>query len=398
MLSVRCRPAKRRPPRRMTALPRLLLSMCASVTAVTFVGMTAQPAEAAPQKWSVTSSPDVGSGDDFAGVSCLGSAFCAAVGSYDGGDRTLTELWNGSSWSVTASPSPGGDPDELFGVSCFDADSCMAVGWYYNTSIEDYDTLALYWDGSSWSMTTTPSPSVQSVLYGVSCTALNSCMAVGYDDGVSGFVTLVESWNGSVWSVVSSPNVGPYNSVLQSVSCLNSVTCMAVGWYDGSSGSETLVESWNGSMWSVVSSPDPGSGNNELLGVSCFNSTSCTAVGLYSVGFGPSLTLVETSSGRTWSAVVSENKGERSNQLRSVSCTSTSNCVAVGYREVPDRNDRTLVESSGPRGWHIARSRNPAATDQLFALNCIGSRSCQAVGDNGSGSVISQATLVETGS
>jgi hypothetical protein len=372
--------------------------LVAFLTALTLDEVTTPPAQAAPSMWSVTLSPNLGSGDELAGVSCAGLAFCAAVGSYNGGDGTLAELWNGSSWQVTPSPSPGGDPDELFGVSCFGAGSCMAVGWHYHASTGKYETLAEYWDGISWSLTTTPSPSVQSVLYAVSCTGPNRCTAVGYDDGASGFVTLVESWTGSTWSIVPSPNKGPYNSVLQSVSCLNSSGCAAVGWYDGASSTRTLIESWNGSVWSLVPSPDVGSGNNELLGVSCTGAMSCTAVGFHGVGFGPPLSLIEAWDGSSWSAVASETSGKPPSQLLSVSCTSTSNCVAVGYYDNAHGNYRTLVGSSGASGWAITPSPSPAAVDALTGVSCSGPTSCQAVGYDGPGSLVSQETLVEAGS
>lgn len=376
----------------------LLFALLVFLTALTVEEVTMRPAHAAPSMWSVTPSPNVGSGDELGGVSCLGSVFCAAVGSYDGGDGTLTELWNGTSWQVTPSPSPGGDPDQLFGVSCFSTSSCMAVGWYYDVSTSDYHTLAEYWDGSSWSLTTTPSPSVQSVLYSVSCTGVNRCTAVGYDDAGSGFATLVESWTGSTWSIVLSPNKSPYNSVLQSVTCLNSSSCAAVGWFDGASRSSTLVEFWNGSVWSVVPSPDVSTGNNELLGVSCTDAMSCAAVGFYGVGFGPPLSLIETWDGSTWSVGNAETVGRPPSQLQSVSCTSTTDCVAVGFYDNDHGNYRTLLASFGQSGWGLTPSPDPLAVDDLFGVSCAGSTSCQAVGYDGSGSLVSQETLVEAGS
>jgi hypothetical protein len=380
------------------AVRGLLFALLGFLTALTVEEVATRPAQAAPSMWSVTPSPNVGSGDELASVSCTESVFCAAAGSYDGGDGTLTELWDGTSWQVTRSPSPGGDPDELFGVSCFSTSSCMAVGWYYDVSTADYHTLAEYWDGRSWSLTATPSPSVQSVLYAVSCTGANRCTGVGYEDAGSGFATLVESWTGSTWSIVPSPDKGPYNSVLQSVSCLNASTCAAVGWFDGASRSSTLVELWNGSVWSVVPSPDVSSGNNELLSVSCTDAMSCAAVGFYGAGFGPPLSLIETWDGSIWSVGAAETVGQPSSQLQSVSCTFTTNCVAVGYYDNHHGNLRTLVGSLGQSGWGLTPSPGPRAVDDLFGVSCVGSTSCQAVGYDGSGSLVSQETLVEAGS
>lgn len=173
----------------------ILGTMCA-------IGLPAGVAEAAPSVWSVKATPHSGGATNLDGVSCVSSIFCAAVGS-KGEVGTLVEIWNGSSWSVSPSPSPGGDPDELFGVSCVSSSFCAAVGWYYDESTGVYRTLIEVWNGLQWSIASSPSPSIQNVLFGVSCTSSSSCTAVGYDDGESGFVTLVESWNGTDWSIAT---------------------------------------------------------------------------------------------------------------------------------------------------------------------------------------------------
>ena len=66
------------------------------------------------------------------GVSCVSVLSCVAVGtevSGSEGDQTLVETWgNGSTWSVTPSPNPGSGNDSLNGFSCSSATSCVAVG------------------------------------------------------------------------------------------------------------------------------------------------------------------------------------------------------------------------------------------------------------------------------
>jgi hypothetical protein len=60
------------------------------------------------KSWAVqsTRNPKAAEGDNFAAVSCLSARDCTAVGSY-ANVSTLTEHWNGRSWSVRASPDPG---------------------------------------------------------------------------------------------------------------------------------------------------------------------------------------------------------------------------------------------------------------------------------------------------
>ena len=56
---------------------------------------------------------------------------------------------------------------------------------------------------------------------------------------------------------------------------------MAVGYYYNGSSYETLIESWDGAEWSLVPSPSPSSGYNYLYSVTCTSSSYCIAVGAY---------------------------------------------------------------------------------------------------------------------
>ena len=102
------------------------------------------------------------------------------------------------------------------------------------------------WSGSAWSVVPSPSPgSVANALNGISCTAADSCTAVGNYLAGTTQLTLIESWNGTAWSVVPSPNAPDAASSLGGVSCPVATTCMAAGWRKGtSSGSDyrTLAE------------------------------------------------------------------------------------------------------------------------------------------------------------
>ena len=73
------------------------------------------------------------------------------------------------------------------------------------------------------------SPLVAGRLSRVSCTSVTACTAVGF--AASG--TLIESWDGTTWSVASSPGKGS-GSGLAGVSCLPAATCTAVGAYTSS--------------------------------------------------------------------------------------------------------------------------------------------------------------------
>src|SRR5436189_1489715 len=96
-----------------------------ALAAVVAILVCAVPAAAAPG-WAITPSPNpTGAQKSYLdGVSCTGptSIRCFAVGSYvttQGMVRTLIERWDGTSWTVVASPNrTGALTNALVGVSC----------------------------------------------------------------------------------------------------------------------------------------------------------------------------------------------------------------------------------------------------------------------------------------
>jgi len=136
--------------------------------------------------WSVppTPNPAPGTYSDFAGVSCTGSSYCAAVGSYTDGStnqRNLVASWNGVSWTQNTVPDgPDTANDNLYAVSCFSATSCSAVG--DRGTFSPFSAAALSWNGVSWTVATTPAPSTSTsnVLFGVTCQTNWACIAVGF--------------------------------------------------------------------------------------------------------------------------------------------------------------------------------------------------------------------------
>ena len=325
------------------------------------------------------------------GVSCTSATSCVAVGSYyqDAltARLTLIESWDGRTWSVV--PSPNVTPaSELAAVSCTSATLCVAVGSSgagHGNSWPTDNSLVESWNGTVWSVVPSPNPdSPDNVLNSVSCTSSTSCVAVGASGDLYGVNhTLIESWNGTAWSVVPSPNPDSPDNQLRSVSCISPTVCVAAG-YSGAPGADrTLVESWNGSTWSVVPSPSPGS-TDVLSGVSCISTTDCVAVG--SQGSGTTIvyqTLIESWDGSAWSIVQSPSYGPSINSLSSVSCTSASNCVAVGDWITGGPGEfRTLVESWNGVFWSIlpAPSPSPLNGDWLLGVSCTSQTSCVAVG------------------
>jgi hypothetical protein len=330
--------------------------------------------------WSIVSSPNSGvAGSTLSGVSCISAKSCTAVGSNANGQTTLIESWNGSTWSVVSSPNQDDNASQLAAVSCVSASSCSAVGTYQSQNPSDdaliLQTLAESWNGSTWSIVSSPNPVSEQTneLTSVSCRAASACTAVGSDDYQGEFTqTLVGSWNGSTWSVVSSPNDVSYFDELSDVSCVSASFCVAVGYYrDGAGVDRTLIESWNGTAWSIVPSPNEFSNNNVLDSVSCTSTSFCVAVGSWA---NDTATLVESWNGSTWSVVPSPKAPASPELLTGVSCVSASFCVAAGYYYTS-----TLVESWNGSTWSIVSSPN-VARNRLFGVSCASASFCVATG------------------
>lgn len=286
----------------------------------------------------------------LSGVSCTSSTACAAVGYYNDGttDRPFAETWNGISWTVQTTPSPSGATNiRLRAVSCTSSTACTAVGSYESGS--STLTLGMRWNGTAWTIQSTPNPSGSpySSLKGVSCTSSTACTAAGrYETSTGAYQTLAEFWNGSTWAVQSTATT---SGLLEGASCTSSTACTAVGGKFVSGTPERgLLERWNGTSWSTQTNAEPsGSEAGELHGVSCVSATSCTAVGFYYYAGGTSAPLIERWNGSAWSAMTAPNPtGSTYTWLSSVACTSTTECIATGYYRDSSGTDLALTMKS----------------------------------------------------
>ena len=377
----------------------------------------------AASTWTIVSSPNATPTDknELLGVSCVSSTFCMAVGEYGTGEtagppgpitHTLAETWNGTVWSIVSSPNPsGGGPSALKSVSCLSSTSCMAVGSSTNAaSPYEVDGLAEQWNGSVWSIVAVPpSPKHSSTsLSGVSCTKSTFCMAVGNSGPDAGVVsavsTLAEQWNGTAWSVASTPDPSPVQADLSKVSCLDAVNggCLAVGNQAAALGgtTQTLSELWRGGTWSVLASPDPSTTHlSELTDVSCTVNFFCMTSGVYSNGTAELPFVAQELSDQLSTLNAEPASGATQTVLVGVSCALTGGiCAAVGFSSSPTS---TLVEQLIVPGYGIAPSQNASdgRPSQLTSVSCATETFCAAVGYSGPVSPAAEpyTTLAEVG-
>jgi hypothetical protein len=210
--------------------------------------------------WTIqpTPNPTGASSSSLSGLSCTSATACTAVGNYISGGvtQTLAERWDGTAWTIQPTSNPtGASSSSLSGVSCTavtpSATDCTAVGNYTSGGVTQ--TLAESWDGTSWTIQATPNPTgaSSSSLSGVWCITirLKGCMAAGNYTNSAGITqTLVENFLTNSWTLQTTPNpTGASSSSLTGVSCVNAQDpCTAVGSYTNSAGTIlTLAEGFS---------------------------------------------------------------------------------------------------------------------------------------------------------
>jgi hypothetical protein len=276
-------------------------------------------------------------------VSCASPRSCTAVGSAtepSGITVPLAERWNGRSWSIQPTPRPlanGGRVAYLGGVSCASTKTCVAVGFSGNRAGTRGRAIAERWNGTGWTIerTAQPSGAAVSFLSALSCPSPRSCTAAGYLTNRGGLgETLVERWNGTSWTVQPTPTpTGATLVQLVGVSCAEPSVCTAVGYFSNITGIDVmLAEHWNGVSWSIERTRYPaGARYVRLAGVSCPSPMSCAAVGLFNNVTGIDVTLSERSRGGSWSIQhIPYPAGATATTLQAVSCVSPTRCIAVG--------------------------------------------------------------------
>jgi hypothetical protein len=205
--------------------------------------------------WSAQSFAVPTDGGTFVAVAAASADDAWAVGWTGGvsegtGQTTLIEHWNGSTWTRVSSPDPAGQGNSLSGVTAISADDAWAVG-YTATDSGVYKPLTMHWNGSTWSVVTSPDPDGDSGLQAVSAGSADDVWAVGQTDqcghGGSSCTTVAMHWDGTSWTTASTVN--PSSSYLNSllgVAVISGGDVWAVGTTDYAS---TLIEHWDGHTW-----------------------------------------------------------------------------------------------------------------------------------------------------
>jgi len=273
-------------------------------------------------------------------------------------------------------------------VTCVTSSDCWTVG---ATSVASTTTpLALHWDGTWWSQAILPSLGVSGASFSsVSCVSTSDCWAVGLsgvDNPTAGEQVLTLNWNGSTWTQVTTPN--PVSGTITmagdpAITCASTSECWVVGAWQSTTPQDFALL-WNGTTWSVGSIPAAGSPfNGTVLGsATCTSGSNCWAVGTESAsGSSSSQPFAVRWNGSAWSTVSTPSATVG---LGSVTCTSAPACWAVG----PGASSSTAGTILKWNGTVWSTVTLPGTNTGLDAVTCGSTSNCWVVGQNTSGSSI----------
>ena len=332
-----------------------------------------------PNSWKRVATPAVPGTALLAGVSCVSTSFCVAVGRQLQRlvSHTLAERWDGTRWHVVPTNAPADRRSGFTAVSCVTPSFCVAAGTHF--ADDGSHALLEVWNGRSWRVTPTGANAGTEALSGVSCASVSFCVAVGTTRGGNPHA-LVERWDGDRWQPAQNPG-GASSTSLAAVSCVEGPFCVAVGQRSSDTRVATFAQSLDGAGWRVEASPDV-TVYSSLAGAACVARDWCLGVGSHYRGQGTGTLVLRRES--TWSLRPSPSRSFMSG-FTAVSCVSHTACVAVGSQRAGAAN-RGLIAAWNGSEWVIAGGPDPAGTDVLAAVSCVndqGQTRCFAVGSSG---------------
>jgi hypothetical protein len=359
----------------LTAIALAAILLLPAAPAATALARAIRPP--GPSGWDVISSPNVGTlANELSSVTVVSKNDAWAVGTTQvipqgqaPHDETLIERWDGTSWSVVPSPNVGTDQNDLLGVAATSHDDAWAVGNYFDDGTLAWTTLAMHWDGASWTVIDTPSPSSRfAALEAVVAIAPDDAWAVGARQTSGQTIRnlpLIEHWDGSTWTVATAPKAKSDSTFLLAAAAASATDVWAVGVR----GTQTLTEHFDGATWRIVKSPNPAQRANFLNAVVALSPTDAWAVGgVFLNGEGTSeRTLAAHWNGRRWRVVPTPNQGSLNNQLLGIAALGAKAVWAVGlFVDEPAHNNQTLTEHWDGTGWTIVSSPSPGVEDAVL--------------------------------
>ncbi|HKP54967.1 MAG TPA: S-layer homology domain-containing protein [Chloroflexia bacterium] len=179
-------------------------------------------------QWTTTPSPGIGSGPNYLfSIDASSATDVWAVGAYSPTNyysRPLTQHWDGTQWTVIASPYSDSGADTLYGVETVSATDAWAVGRIGGYSSAP-KVLAQHWDGTSWTQVNAPSPLAYPTFtfYSVDVVGTNDVWAVGGNGDYYAFEQIIEHYSTACLTCstrfIDVPEGSTYYNSIQCLAC-----------------------------------------------------------------------------------------------------------------------------------------------------------------------------------
>ncbi len=173
----------------------------------------------------------------------------------------LAMHWDGAQWSVVSTPALPYVPAFGFETSRFNSVAAVssadvwAAGYWDDPSCICGRTVIEHWDGTSWSLVATPNPGIGNYLHGIAAASATDVWAVGRRwNNYSTWEPLILRYDGTTWSAIDQPQ-HEFGELL-SVAALAADDVWAVGVIGViGTGIEPLALHWDGASWTRVPLP-----------------------------------------------------------------------------------------------------------------------------------------------
>ena len=288
---------------------------------------------------------------------------------------------------------------ELGSVSCTSNGNCIAVGTYtVDNHTGNEETMVATERSGAWEAAV----EINVPIVAVACTGPGHCVGVGGDE--------VAAQSKSGWGKAHKLRLpkdvlitsGRPRAHLYAVSCTSAGNCVAAGTYtDRLRRVQAIAATQSKGVWGAahgIAPPAnaltaPGRQHDELSSVACTSTGNCIAVGSYRATSGSEeQAMLTTETHGAWApaselalpanAVATASKQEAT--LNSVTCTSTGNCIAVGSYNDSGGDSDAMAASETSGAWQPTSEIPPPATAGAAAGQQFGglnSAACVSAGN-----------------
>jgi len=285
-----------------------------------------------------------------------------------------------ATWTKVTSPNRGTVASARQDVAMVPGTSAAwAVGYYYDSNVAAYRTMTQRFNGTSWSITPSLNASATgySQLNRVDATSASNVWAIGSDTQAG---TLVHRYNGTNWVAMSSPaGVAPRG--------LDVISPTEV-WVAGYAGSSATVTQWKNGTWTTrYTQASTGRHLTVFEAIAVDTSGKVWAVGWdrdYNAPGRPVSSLVVHFDGNSWKRESTPNPANR-NTLTDVVALANGEVFAVGVSQDTSGGGITpgsLMLRRQADGWSslIVPHGEAGSQDQLQGVAAVSSTSIWAVG------------------